>query len=706
MSGYERDFEETLAAYAAGRRADGMAACERLLQRDDLPGNIRATTQRNQVHYARDLVDLAPSFWARRIAYAPPPGWAATNPTLAVDPAGRVVTGVRLVNYRLRKGEQLQLRGQVGSYALPARPLLDIDGPYSDDHPVIISRTLVGQLDPDGDDGPFIELDESTLDLRRAPRAIANGLEDCRLLQVGDRMTITASAADADPTTAIRIVVADLTEDGKVVGPHFLSGIPGRAQEKNWMPFALGDLLAHVYSLSPTVVVETLRGGSTMRLVAMTETDRRLDGVRGGSPGVRLDDGWLFVAHVSAEFAGAGRTYLHRFVKLDDDFAVVGLSEPFRFVHDGVEFAAGLVRRGDRLLLSFGVKDAEAWVGWLDLAEVLALLTPVSPARRRWPAPPSTARHASILRPAARALRTPGWDGVIQPHWRLLPHTDVGPMYGDVRDTQVAGSLAAWGTWAPFERAWLASRVRPGMTVLDVGSNICYFTRTLATMVGPGGRVLALEPFPEMAALTIANVALANPGNVEVITAALGDTEAVATVRLAEDGNRGSSRIFGDTGETLATTRVVRLDDIVAPGMRIDVMKIDTEGMDHRVVGGALATMRRWGTCALVEFYSQAITVLGDDPAEVLRQYAAWGFRVAMLPFEVERIESQLGQEIASWQAAGLAITGREDEFAAIARRLVIVELTLEPVAAGALPRRRHRPPSPLSGACIDSGHV
>ena len=67
MLPFQPDFDETIAAFAAGRRADGMAACERLLQRTDLPRNYRAATQRNQVHYARALVDLAPSFWARRI---------------------------------------------------------------------------------------------------------------------------------------------------------------------------------------------------------------------------------------------------------------------------------------------------------------------------------------------------------------------------------------------------------------------------------------------------------------------------------------------------------------------------------------------------------------------------------------------------------------------------------------------------------------
>jgi len=235
------------------------------------------------------------------------------------------------------------------------------------------------------------------------------------------------------------------------------------------------------------------------------------------------------------------------------------------------------------------------------------------------------------------------------------------------------------------------------MTVADVGANIGYVTRALASLVGPNGAVLAIEPIPEMAAITAANVALAGFDNVELITAALGDAEGIATVRLPEAGNRGSSRIFGEIGEELATTRVVRLDDIVGPETRIDVMKIDTEGMDHRVVAGALATMRRWGTCALVEFSPAAIDALGDDPVAVLRQYAAWGFRVAMLPFEAERIQRQLGQDIGSWLAADLVINGREEEFVRFARPLVIMELTLEPLDISP-PPCDHGAPRPHTG--------
>ncbi len=44
----------------------------------------------------------------------------------------------------------------------------------------------------------------------------------------------------------------------------------------------------------------------------------------------------------------------------------------------------------------------------------------------------------------------------------------------------------------------LGPYVRPGMTVLDVGCGMGFFTLPLAEMVGPGGRVVAVDLQPEM----------------------------------------------------------------------------------------------------------------------------------------------------------------------------------------------------------------
>ncbi len=47
----------------------------------------------------------------------------------------------------------------------------------------------------------------------------------------------------------------------------------------------------------------------------------------------------------------------------------------------------------------------------------------------------------------------------------------------------------------------LTSYVRPGMTVLDVGSAMGYFSLPIAEMVGPGGKVVCVDVQPKMLAM-------------------------------------------------------------------------------------------------------------------------------------------------------------------------------------------------------------
>lgn len=48
--------------------------------------------------------------------------------------------------------------------------------------------------------------------------------------------------------------------------------------------------------------------------------------------------------------------------------------------------------------------------------------------------------------------------------------------------------------------------LRPGMTVVDVGAHIGYYTRLFARLVGPHGKVYAFEPHPDNFAILQRNV--------------------------------------------------------------------------------------------------------------------------------------------------------------------------------------------------------
>jgi hypothetical protein len=124
---------------------------------------------------------------------------------------------------------------------------------------------------------------------------------------------------------------------------------------------------------------------ATGRLETVAETPAPViaDNLRGGSQGVGLDDGsWLFAVHETGVQRGVLR-YVHRFVQLGADLSLTGISVPFTFTTDPVEFCAGMARRGAELVLSFGVSDAAAGLAALSIDDALALVEPVARRRRQ-----------------------------------------------------------------------------------------------------------------------------------------------------------------------------------------------------------------------------------------------------------------------------------------------------------------------------------
>jgi hypothetical protein len=58
---------------------------------------------------------------------------------------------------------------------------------------------------------------------------------------------------------------------------------------------------------------------------------------------------------------------------------VAAVSPPFAFrERRAIEFAAGMARQGDRLVISFGVRDAEAWLVAITEEQAWQLLSPVT----------------------------------------------------------------------------------------------------------------------------------------------------------------------------------------------------------------------------------------------------------------------------------------------------------------------------------------
>ena len=165
------------------------------------------------------------------------------------------------------------------------------------------------------------------------------------------------------------------------------------------------------------------------------------------------------------------------------------------------------------------------------------------------------------------------------------------------------------------EKDWPYARivqhlVRPGDRVIDVGANIGYVTSLLSRYVGPDGRVFSFEPVPETHALLAHSLQKLAIGNVETFRCALSSEPGTAVMEIPhfpEGGENFYQSHIVDDGQARAGRRAVsvelrRLDDVLSEHLdSVAFMKIDVEGHELAVLGGARALLERSRPALIVE---------------------------------------------------------------------------------------------------------
>ena len=142
---------------------------------------------------------------------------------------------------------------------------------------------------------------------------------------------------------------------------------------------------------------------------------------------------------------------------------------------------------------------------------------------------------------------------------------------------------------------------RPTRTFVDVGANIGSYTWTFLTLI-PDGQVISIEPDPSSLHLLRAT---ANRWgrSVEIHGAALSNEAGSAYFGMASfDGHRSSLQPV--PGDDVIVVRTLRLDDVVGH-RQVDIVKIDVEGHEAQVLGGAQETIARSKPCLIVECFHE-----------------------------------------------------------------------------------------------------
>jgi glycosyltransferase involved in cell wall biosynthesis len=330
------------------RREAAYRACARLTVGGH--GDLRKQARENFVHYARSATELFGAT-VKPIDWKPADGYAPMNPSVCVGPDGRRIVLVRTVNYTVTTE---------GQY-----PTLDGSG---------IIRTHNHVLEMSDNWSPLRSTEiQNAPELPARKLGFVEGYEDCRLWHDGASFLASCTVRDApDSDGRCEMAILSLDAAWRVQHVEAIRDYDGDKTQKNWMP-VVGRPGSFVYLCDPTVVIER-RPASTVEVCRSAPPACLVD-LRGGSQVIAHGGGWLCITHEVTWCPH--RVYLHRFVRLDVDFKVTAVSDPFYFVAKGIEFCAGLARDNDKLVASFGVNDASAYLAIFDPAAVDRVLRPL-----------------------------------------------------------------------------------------------------------------------------------------------------------------------------------------------------------------------------------------------------------------------------------------------------------------------------------------
>lgn len=159
------------------------------------------------------------------------------------------------------------------------------------------------------------------------------------------------------------------------------------------------------------------------------------------------------------------------------------------------------------------------------------------------------------------------------------------------------------------EYAMLDQFISDGDWVIDIGANVGHYTKRFSELVGPKGRVIAIEPVPTTFSLLSANAQMFKYPNVTLINAAVSNELGILGISIPKlpTGllNYYMARLV-PAEESALPVMTLSLDALCFE-KRIGLVKIDAEGHEALVLSGMHRLIDRFHPVLIVETGSEEI---------------------------------------------------------------------------------------------------
>ena len=155
--------------------------------------------------------------------------------------------------------------------------------------------------------------------------------------------------------------------------------------------------------------------------------------------------------------------------------------------------------------------------------------------------------------------------------------------------------------------------------IIDVGANLGWFTFELCH-ANPSSTIISIEPQRTLYYMLCGSVALNCLNNIYVYHLAIGDSNAIIPVPVFDyskvsnyggveiDPEKLNKEYIGQRTSTFEPVAMRTLDSFNLT--RVDLLKVDVEGMEEKVISGAIETIKKCKPILFVEFLKSDVTKL------------------------------------------------------------------------------------------------
>ena len=220
-------------------------------------------------------------------------------------------------------------------------------------------------------------------------------------------------------------------------------------------------------------------------------------------------------------------------------------------------------------------------------------------------------------------------------------------LFSNTFDRLIACLMWKYSLLEATEIHLIKKTIKEGMTIIDIGANIGYYTLMMGKLVERNGVVYAFEPEQNNYRLLKKNIQINRAKNIFAIRKAVSDNISEGRIYINK-WNRGDHRIY-DSGDNRLSMPVetLTLDQFMEDKGRVDFIKLDIQGAEYSALVGMERTIDKNENLILVaEFSPYHLKKTGISSVTFLSWIESRGFIIYLIDKKKREFRSVCKKEL------------------------------------------------------------